>query len=464
MSLKIGVSGVRGIINDSLTEEVISNFAKAYGTFVSASMGPGLEPDPILIGRDTRTSGKFVRGIVIDGLLATGHSVIDVGFAPTPTVLFLTKHLKSAGAIIITASHNPEQWNGLKFVRPDGTFLTKEEVFCLLDIYNNKKFKLSGKKGGVTEKKDASKAYLDAILKAVDVQAIKNARFKVVLDYCNGTGAVTTPYLLEKLGCEIAAINTSPDGKFAHNPEPTPKNLEQLCVFVRESKADIGFAQDPDADRLAVVSEKGIAIGEENTLALAVKHVLSKSEKLKVKSEKFKVVVNLSTSRMIDDICSEFGAQLFRSAVGETNVVDKMCEVGAVIGGEGNGGVIYPAINFGRDSFIGMALLLEYMARSKKKVSDLVGSTKQYYIEKTKIDCPQDKINPVLEDVKKAFSNDKINTTDGVKIEWPDGWAHIRGSNTEPVIRIMTEALTKEQALEYIGRIKGEVTKVTNVT
>jgi len=477
MSLKIGVSGVRGIIGDSLTEEVIGNFAKAYGTFVS-SRGTARRAPTILIGRDTRQSGGYVRKVVIDGLVATGCKVTDVGLCTTPAALFLTRFLKADGAIVITASHNLAQWNGLKFVRPDGTFLTKKEIEKLIKIYSTEKFALiANKKGGnITEKPDAIKAHLDRVIKSVDVKAIKRAKFKVAVDYCNGTGAVTTPYLLKKLGCEVVAINTYPDGKFAHNPEPTAKNLEQLAKFVKETKADVGFAQDPDADRLAVVSEKGVPIGEENTLALAVKHVLSKSAskrgqaafcyKKKSACKKqpvsfLKVVVNLSTSRMIDDICSEFGAILYRSAVGETNVVDKMRAVGAVVGGEGNGGVIFPSVNFGRDSFIGMALILEYMAKTDKKLSDLVGGIKQYCIEKIKIDCPQEKAQNVLDDIRKyviANCRDAINrvsTIDGVKIDYPAGWVHIRGSNTEPVIRIMAEAPTRDAALEYINRIKG---------
>jgi len=472
MSLKIGVSGVRGIIDDSLTEKVISDFAKAYGTFVI--LGSGFKPDPkitvypkILIGRDTRQSGEFVKKIVIDGLLATGCSVTDVGLCPTPTALFLTREMHLDGAIIITASHNPAQWNGLKFVRPDGTFLTKPEIENLIKLYESKKFNLTADKkyANVKNEPDAINAHFDRVLESVDINVIKKAKFKVALDYCNGTGAVTTPYLLKKLGCEILAINTSPDGKFAHNPEPTPKNLEQLAAFVKETKADVGFAQDPDADRLAVVNEKGIAIGEENTLALAVKHVLTKrclapSRQQfhdKVPGTFLKVVVNLSTSRMIDDICKEFGAELFRSAVGETNVVDKMRDVGAVVGGEGNGGVIYPSVNFGRDSFIGMALILEYMAKSKKKLSELVAGIKQYSIEKIKIDCPQEKIKEILENVKKSIKVSEcqsVSTLDGVKIDYADGWAHIRGSNTEPVIRIMAEAPTSESALARIDKVK----------
>jgi len=470
MSLKIGVSGVRGIIGDSLTEEVISNFAKAYGTFVKSKVkSKKAKVMAILIGRDTRQSGGYVRNVVIDGLVATGCKVTDVGLCTTPAALFLTRFLKADGAIIITASHNPSQWNGLKFVRPDGTFLTKKEVEKLIKIYHTKKFTLvANKKGGnITENPDAIKAHLDRVVKSVDVKAIKKAKFKVAVDYCNGTGAVTTPYLLKKLGCEVVAINTYPDGNFAHNPEPVAKNLEQLAKFVKETKADVGFAQDPDADRLAVVSEKGVPIGEENTLALAVKHVLSKrclaSDRQqscdKVPGTFLKVVVNLSTSRMIDDICNEFGATLYRSAVGETNVVDKMRDVGAIVGGEGNGGVIYPSVNFGRDSFIGMALILEYMAKTDKKLSELVGSIKQYCIEKIKIDCPQEKIAGILKNIKNnsklKAQNAKFNTIDGVKIDYPTGWVHVRGSNTEPVIRIMAEAATKDAALEYINRIKG---------
>ena len=374
--------------------------------------------------------------------------------------------MKADGAIIITASHNPAQWNGLKFVRPDGTFLTAEQADEVISMSVAAPFRVRKenrrpeKVGTATIRNDSViKVHLDEVLKHVDAGLIKRSNFKVAMDYCNGTGIVASPYLLEKLGCKVTAINDSPDGKFAHNPEPTTKNLSWLCDFVKSQKADVGFAQDPDADRLAIVSEKGECIGEENTLALAVKHVLSRYEGRGTREEgRIKVVVNLSTSRMIDDIAAEFGARVMRAAVGETNVVNKMREEGALIGGEGNGGVIYPAVNFGRDSFVAIVLILEYMAKSGKRLSELVGAIKQYKMEKIKIEYPKEKIASALGKVAEKFKNEKINTLDGVRIDRHDDWVHIRPSNTEPVVRVIAEAQTQAQAKEAVEQIEALLT------
>jgi len=298
----------------------------------------------------------------------------------------------------------------------------------------------------ITEYKNAAALHIKEVLKHVDIKSIRARKFKVAVDYCNGTGAVVTPGFLKKLGCKVYAINTRPDGKFAHNPEPTPKNLKQLCAAVKKHKADVGFAQDPDADRLAIVSEEGKAIGEENTLALAVRYVLQSTKKAKV-------VVNLSTSRMADDIAKEFGAKVYRTAVGETNVVDKIRKIKAIIGGEGNGGVIYPSVNFGRDSFVGMALTLQYMAVTGESISELVNKTRQYKMVKEKFECPAKDVPAIINRVKKKFKSQKINAVDGIRIDWPDGWAHIRPSNTEPIIRIIAEANTTAKARQLVNKI-----------
>ena len=360
----------------------------------------------------------------------------------------MTRKLKAAGSIIITASHNPREWNGLKFVRCDGTFLNASEAKKFYDIYYKTKPipKKPTPKRKINFQKNAIDLHIKEVLKHLDVKSIRTRKFKVAIDYCNGTGAVSTPKFLKKLGCKVFPINTNPDGKFAHNPEPTPKNLAQLSKLVKRTKADVGFAQDPDADRLAVVSEAAKPIGEENTLTLAVKYVLSGSKKQRV-------VVNLSTSRMIDDIAKEFSAKVYRTAVGETNVVNKMRKINAIIGGEGNGGVIYPAVNFGRDSFVAMGLILQYMAASKEKISKLVSLIPQYKMVKVKFECSAGKTPAIISRVKKKFGHQKINYLDGVRIDWPDSWVHIRPSNTEPIIRIIAEAKSINKARQLAKEV-----------
>jgi len=470
MSLKVGVSGVRGIFGDSLTEDIVERFAYAFGEFCKDPGGPKNKRPPgsfsVLVGSDTRESGPKVKKAVAKGLQRSGAKITDLGICSTPTVLLATRKLKARGAIIITASHNPRPWNGLKFVRSDGTFLTKSEAEKLIAMYRNtlQTYEVCNcrpRRSVMSRNDGAIDLHINEVLKYLDVEAIRKAKLKVALDYCNGTGAVSTPKLLKKLGVEVCAINTKPDGKFAHNPEPVPKNLKQLCALVKRCKADVGFAQDPDADRLAVVSERGVPIGEENTLALVVRYVLAcHCEALHTYEvcnytprRCVRVVVNLSTSRMVDDIAKEFGAKVYRTAVGETNVVDKMRKVGAAIGGEGNGGVIFPAVNFGRDSFVAMGLILQYMALSRQKVSSLVKLTKQYKMVKQKKELPQKEISKVLSRLKTKFKNEKINCVDGVRVDLPEGWIHVRGSNTEPIMRIITEAETAEKAKELARRV-----------
>jgi len=443
--LKISVSGVRGIVNEGLTPKVALEFGLAFGTFVKGNK--------VAIGRDTRTTGKLIRNAFVCGLVSSGCSVIDVGVCPTPTVLFMARKLKSE-AVIITASHNPGEWNGLKFAKRSGTFLNKSEMNRLSDIYRNKKFRIVADCDNVDEAitrfNKACDIHIDAVIKNINKTLIRRKHFRVACDFCNGTGAVITKKFLEKLGCKVYAINDQPNGVFAHNPEPTAKNLKSLSRFAKKKRVDFGLAQDPDADRLVLCDEKGRLIGEENTLSLAVKAILTK--------KKGTVVVNVSTSKAIDKIAEEFGVKLYRTAVGEINVVERMKRVGALIGGEGNGGVIYPKINLCRDSLVGIGIVAEYMARTGKKISELISEITQYKMVKGKFHYSSQDARSIINMLKKEFSDKELVLEDGVKIILPKGWVHVRVSNTEPIIRAIAEAKTTKEA-KRLYNLVGKVLK-----
>ncbi|MFH1857586.1 MAG: phosphoglucosamine mutase [Candidatus Omnitrophota bacterium] len=341
--LKISISGVRGIVGQTFTDTLVSEFARAFSSWVKGGK--------VLVAQDTRQSGRRFRSLLLSTLLKNGSSVVDLGVAPTPTVLFMVRHLRARGAVIVTASHNPSEWNGLKFVGADGQFLDEKCMKRLVRIRAEKVFpKKKRRRGTLVRNRRALREHMHQVLRHLDIRKIRARRFRVAIDPCNGTGAVITPQFLRKLGCRVLAINQKPDGRFAHAPEPKEENLGQLAALVKRRSADIGFAQDPDGDRLAVVTEKGKRLSGEYTLALAVQWVLSKT--------KTPVVVNLSTSRMVETLARKRGVSVHYSKVGERNVIEKMLRLGAAIGGEGNGGVIYPKMNPARDSFLGMGLLI----------------------------------------------------------------------------------------------------------
>jgi phosphomannomutase len=446
-SLKIGISGVRGVVGSSLTNNIASEFGKAYSTFINCGK--------VVIARDTRTSGDMLRSAVTAGVLSAGCDVIDIGIAPTPTALFYVRKNKVDGGIIVTASHNPGEWNGLKFIERDGTFLSEARLEKFFDIYYKKEFRTVPWEALRSVKTDSTAIdmHVNEVLRNLDVNAIRKKRFKVGVDYVNGTGCIITPRFLSKLGCRVFAINDEPTGLFNHEPEPLPKNLAGLCRLVRQKRLDIGFAQDPDADRLAVISQKGQPIGEELTLGLAVRFILSHRAK-------GVIVTNLSASRVLEDITGEFRVKLARTKVGESNVVCEMKKRGAVIGGEGNGGVIFPKINYGRDSIVGMGLLLEYLAKSRKSVSQLVGELPHYEMIKGKFECPFSKTSDVLEKIKLFYKSEKIDTLDGVKVLWPGKWVHIRSSNTEPIIRVIAEAGTKKEADGLYSEVSKKIKEI----
>ena len=442
--LKIGVSGVRGIVGESLTEEIVRNFASAFGTY--------LESGKVVVGTDSRPSKEKLKSVVFSGLNACGCETVDIGLCPTPTIQLMVRELKARGGIAITASHNPIEWNGLKFIREDGIFLNEKQAQKLINIYENKNFKIA-KPGQMTINATAADTHLAKILNYIDVDLIKKKKFKIALDSCNGAGSIITVKLLAALGCQVIPINTNPDLPFPHPPEPIPENLSELCKVVKGSKADIGFAQDPDADRLSIVSEKGEAIGEEYSLALATEYVLSKL-KFELRTSKF-VVTNLSTSKMIDDIAVKYGAEIIRTKIGEVHVAEKMKEVKAVIGGEGNGGIIVPEIGYARDSLAGMAVILEYLTSIKKPISSLAEDLPKYYMIKDKFNLAQiSYAGSVIEKVKEIYKNENLDAQDGVKVCFKDGWIHVRPSGTEPILRIIVEGKNEIQVKRWLNQIR----------
>src|SRR5438045_2223439 len=433
-TLKISISGVRGVVGESLTPTLLTRFAQAFGTYG----GPGA----IVIGRDTRTSGEMVRQAVVAGLLSSGCRVVDLDICPVPTVQLLVRRRGARGGLAITASHNPAEWNALKFVNSAGLFLTAAQARQLLDIYHQGEYvKVTGAEmRSVEASAGAIDLHVGAVMDALGPLPQSTRKPRVVVDSCNGAGSIVAPRLLEALGAEVFTVNTTPDGLFPRGAEPVPENLGALCNAVRTRGADVGFAQDMDADRLAVVSERGEAVGEEYTLVLAARYVLAR--------ERGPVVANLSTTQVLDAVAREFESPIYRSKIGEANVTEEMQRRGAVVGGEGNGGVIYPRINFARDSLVGMALILHLLAESQKTVSELLETIPRYTIVKEKMACPSDRIPGVLKKVRQEFAKFPLDTRDGVKVMRSDGWLLVRGSNTEPIIRIVAEAKSEDRARE----------------
>lgn len=442
-TLKISISGVRGVIGQSLTPTLLTRFAQAFGTHTGSGT--------IVVGRDPRTSGEMVKHAVIAGILSSGGRVVDVGVCPVPTVQMQVRRRKAHGGIAITASHNPAEWNALKFIGSNGLFLDGGQARELLDIYHQGEYtKVSGDEiRSVEEVEGAGDAHIKAVIDALGPLPTGSKRLKVVLDSCNGAGSIVGPKLLEALGAEVISINVTPDGSFPRPAEPLPENLGDLCDAVKKHGADVGFAQDMDADRLAIVNEKGIPIGEDYTLVLAALYVLGR--------ERGPVVANLSTTSALADVAKKFDCPLFLTKIGEVNVTDKMQQQNAVIGGEGNGGVIYPRINFARDSLVGMALVLHLLAESGRTVSQLLDQFPRYTVVKEKMACPSEKIPAILKMLRQEYGEFPLDTRDGVKVTLPEGWFLVRGSNTEPIIRVVAESETETQAREIVTRIYDRV-------
>ena len=443
--LMVSVSGIRGEVGSTLTPGVIEKYTLAFGTF--------LKGGTVIVGCDSRVSGPFVSNIVKGCLVATGCRVIDIGIVPTPTVQMAIEHHKAAGGIAITASHNPVQWNGLKFMDHNARFLEPEDAAKVYSMGDNHEYVLQEWSDLGSEEKDdqANKRHNDAILKLgyINVEKIRLKKFKVVLDCVNGAGGLIVPQLLEQLGCDVTVINGEPTGKFAHTPEPLPENLTQLKETVINEKADIGFAVDPDVDRCAIVDNTGVPIGEEYTLALAVKLVLSQ--------KMGRVAVNMSTSRASEDIANYYNCMFVRSKVGEINVAVKMIEIEAIIGGEGNGGVILPELHLGRDAPLAVAMTLQYLAEFNGTMRDLFLSLPQYKMVKEKVSIEGIDPDKVLATFAEKYKDEQINLLDGVKIDFGNKWVHLRKSNTEPIVRVMTEAPDEKQAKDLADRFMGEV-------
>jgi phosphomannomutase len=447
-TLMISVSGMRGHVGADLTPELVARHAAALGAWVrsAARTDAGGKARPcVVLGRDSRTSGPMFARAAAAGLMSVGVDVVDLGVVPTPTVQMAVEHHHAGAGLILTASHNPIEWNALKFVGPDGIFLDAgagERVRALADAGPPR----SGWDGlgEVREDPGAVRRHLDAILElpVIDVTAIQRRRFHVAIDCVRGAGAVVIPPLLQRLGCRVSGINLEPDGRFPRAPEPVPENLGDLGRLVRESGADLGLAVDPDVDRLALVDETGRAIGEDYTLAFAVRAVLDRRTNAAPPPT---VVVNLSTSLVVEDAARAAGATLLRAPVGEANVARAMRDQGASIGGEGNGGVMFPALHIGRDAPLGVALILHLLATSGVTVAELVNAAPRYTIVKAK--GPRGpELGPLYDRLRRRFADATADDRDGLRLSWADRWLHIRPSGTEPIVRLIAEAPTSSEA------------------
>ena len=453
-TLMVGVSGVRGIVGKDLTADVVTRWARAFGLWLregTSAGGPG-PGTTVVLGRDARTSGPMFAAAVTAGLNAVGCDVIDIGLVPTPTVQLAVEHHRAGGGIAITASHNPIEWNALKFIGPDGIFLDGIDGARVQKLVTEDGQGL-GTTAKVTRDEGAVERHLDAVLRlpAVDVERIRMRKFTVALDAVRGAGGPVMRTLLERLGCEVAGINLETDGHFPRAPEPIPENLGGLSTLVTRAGAALGIAVDPDVDRLAIVDETGTPIGEDYTLAFAVRAVMGGAG---AKGGKGVVVCNLSTSLVVEDAARDYGADVVRTPVGEVHVARTIVRLGAAIGGEGNGGVMYPALHTGRDAPVAAALLLTLLARDGRRVSELVGAAPRYAIVKAKAERGTRNAERGLEDVyaalRKRFPEASVDTQDGLRLAWQDRWLHVRPSNTEPIIRLIAEAPTHAAAEQLV--------------
>jgi phosphomannomutase len=446
--LKIGVSGIRGVVGDFLTPNLACAFAQAFGTYV----GQGR----VVLGRDTRSTGEMLEHAVTCGLLAAGCEVVKVGIAPTPTIQIYVSETHAQGGIAITASHNPPEYNALKLFNREGLFFNQYERSELLDLYHQSDFRQATNaeiRSVSVDYDTAPERHIARVLKNVDVDRIRKRHFKVALDGVNGAGSLMSVHFLrDVLNCELHAISVDPTKPFPREAEPKPEVLDDLRALMKECGADIAFAQDPDGDRLAVGDETGFILDNDEVLAMAVDCALHRV--------KGPVVVNLTTSSVIDEVAHRYGCPIYRSPVGEANVVDRMRAVGAVIGGEGtNGGIIFPAVHYCRDSYMGMAFLLDRMAETGKTLSALAATHAPYYRRLEKFTFEYGRLGPIMQELESIFTGAQLDRTDGLKLIWPDAWLHVRSSNTEPVLRLAAEARSPERLEEIYARAERVVNK-----
>jgi phosphomannomutase len=442
-NLMVSVSGVRGRVGDGLTPLIVAQFAAGFGAWAK-ERGRG---NKIVVGRDSRVSGPMFHRVVLGALQSVGCDVIDIGMAPTPTIQLAVEHHHAAGGLGITASHNPIEWNALKFIGPSGLFLDGAEGVEMRAVVEAEiPYVTWDKLGAIETDADANKRHQDMILALpfIDVDGIRARKFHVALDCVRGAGGAFMPSFLERLGCRVSAINLETDGKFPRAPEPVAENLGELEALVKSSGAQIGFAVDPDVDRLALVSNEGKAIGEDYTLALAAKVVL--------KNREGPIVTNLSTSRIVDDIAREQNREVVRAPVGEVNVATRMRSEKAPVGGEGNGGVILSELHLGRDAPLGAALILQLLHDENRPLSEIVASYPRYSIVKDKLDRPSAPLDAVYEALIKAFPDADKDRQDGLRLTWADRWVHIRPSGTEPIVRVIAEAPSAKEAQELITK------------
>ena len=462
MTLIKSISGIRGTIGghvgDNLTPIDAVKFASAYGTWIKKQRNK--ENYRVVVGRDARISGEMIQNLVMQTLVGLGIHVIDLGLSTTPTVEVAVPMEHADGGIILTASHNPKQWNALKLLNAKGEFLNAEEGQKILDIAESDDMHFSDidSLGKITRNDAYIDLHIDEVLALnfVDVEGIKKCKFKVVVDGVNSTGGIAIPLLLERLGVEPIKLYCEPNGHFPHNPEPLKEHLTDLSEMVVKERADFGIVVDPDVDRLAFIDEKGEMFGEEYTLVACADYVLSQ--------KKGNTVSNMSSSRALRDVTQKHGGTYKASAVGEVNVVQLMKETNAIIGGEGNGGIIYPELHYGRDSLVGVALFLSLLAEKQIAVSELRASYPSYFMSKEKITLtPKIDVDKILKEMEERYSNEDITTIDGVKIDFPENWVHLRKSNTEPIIRIYTEAMSQHKADALANEIIAEIKQIVNI-